>query len=370
MGDIIKGGFQIYDAIKNQQHSNTRTNADRYEAEKRESYQRIKEQTGWDINPEAMAAEEKKEVYGKSLQRADAWNNASGGFNKSAVTISNYFEDNDKNINDPRNPTRQLIIDNLNATQAFVDSKGDKTTQLAVLMWATNYTSDKIVVAKRLKKLDRDMEENPDFYAAYDVDERGNLTYNPEKHRQFVENKYSSYSEEQQSQGITRSEWESQYWQSFQEKQNEVIANNETLFAEQEAKRQAELQRQEAERKAAEERKSAIQKIAETKIDGYSFDETALSEAQKSILNDIAVMLNKYSDVKILIVGHTCEIGYKNINIKKGLKRAETGKEYLIEKGIATERISVDSKGETQPLAQNSSKENRKQNRRLEFVIQ
>ncbi|MDR1199395.1 MAG: OmpA family protein [Prevotellaceae bacterium] len=225
-----------------------------------------------------------------------------------------------------------------------------------------------------MKKLDRDMEENPDFYAAYDVDERGNLTYNPEKHRQFVENKYSSYSGKQQSQGITRSEWESQYWQSFQEKQNEVIATNETLFAEQEAKReaerQAELQRQEAERKAAEERKSAIQKISETKIDSYAFDETALSETQKSILNDIAVTFNKYSDVKILRIGHTCEIGYKNINLKKGMKRAEAGKEYLVEKGIATECIAVESKGETQPLLPNTSSENRKQNRRLEFVIQ
>lgn len=158
---------------------------------------------------------------------------------------------------------------------------------------------------------------------------------------------------------------------------NEVMNDNynanaeaERIKAEEEAKRQAELQRQEAERKAAEERKNAIQKLATTKIEVYDFDETALSPNQKSELDVVADILNRYSDIKVLIVGHTCNIGYKNINQKKGLKRAEASKEYLIEKGVVAERISVDSKGETQPFVQNVSSENRKQNRRIEFVIE
>lgn len=142
------------------------------------------------------------------------------------------------------------------------------------------------------------------------------------------------------------------------------------IKAEEEAKRQAELARQEAERKAAEERKNALQQLITTKINGYAFDETALSETQKSELGNVADILNKYSDVKVLMVGFTCNIGYKNINQKKGLKRAEAGKEYLIEKGVSAERISVDSKGETQPLVENTSSENRKQNRRIEFAIE
>ena len=138
--------------------------------------------------------------------------------------------------------------------------------------------------------------------------------------------------------------------------------------AEEEAIRKA--AEEEAIRKAAEERKNAIQKVAATKVNGYFFDETALSENQKSELDAVADVLNRYSDVKVLIIGHACKIGYKNINQKKGLKRAEAGKEYLIEKGIAAERISVDSKGETQPFVPNTSNEERKQNRRIEFVIE
>lgn len=140
--------------------------------------------------------------------------------------------------------------------------------------------------------------------------------------------------------------------------------------ATEEAKRQAELQRQEAERKAAEERKNTIQKLETTKIEVYSFDETALSGNQKLELDAIVDILNRYSDIKILIVGHTCDIGYKNVNQRKGLKRAEAAKEYLIEKGVSYERISIDSKAETQPLVPNTSNENRKQNRRIEFLIE
>jgi outer membrane protein OmpA-like peptidoglycan-associated protein len=148
------------------------------------------------------------------------------------------------------------------------------------------------------------------------------------------------------------------------------MAETERIKAEEEVKRQAELQKLQAEQKAAEERKNALQTLATAKVNGYAFDETTLSDTQKSELDKVVYILNKYLDVKVQIIGHTCEIGYKNINYKKGLKRAEAGRNYLVGKGIAEERIlPVDSKGETQPLVENTSTENRKQNRRIEFVI-
>jgi outer membrane protein OmpA-like peptidoglycan-associated protein len=251
----------------------------------------------------------------------------------------------------------------LNAAQTFVDLKGNETGQLAVLMWAANRIGDKIVVAKRLKGIDKDMAENPDFYAAYDLDDRGNLTYNAAKHREFVESKLVSYSEEQQNQGITPEEWEREYWQSFQEKQNEVITNNETQFAEQQAK-------QAAERKAAEARNNAIERIDATVLDHYLFDEVGLSENQKNTLDDITNLLNQYPDVKIHLTGHTCNIGYKSINLKKGLKRAEAAKEYLVNQGVNAERITVESKGEIDPILPNTSRENREQNRRITFIVE
>ena len=366
--DLVNKGSQVVKSFITQQNNNTRANADSYEADKKASYQRFKDQ-GYDIDPAKMAKEDRDRAYGSDLQKADAWDNAQGGFNKAAVEVFNY-KNNGKDTTDARNPSKQIIINNLHAAQSFIDLKGNPTAQATIALSAAYFTFNKIDAAKKLKNYDKGVKEDPDFYAAYDVDEKtGNLTFNPEKLRQYIESKYSSYSDEQQRQGVTKTEWENQYWTSLQKNQNGVSLNNSSILAEA-TKRQAELQRQQAEQKAAEERKDAIQKIEVTKIDGYLFDMTALSQSQKSSLDPIADVLNKYSDIKVLITGYTCNIGYKSINQKKGLKRAEAGKEYLIEKGIDSGRISTDSKGKTQPLVPNTSSENRKKNRRIEFVVE
>jgi outer membrane protein OmpA-like peptidoglycan-associated protein len=52
-----------------------------------------------------------------------------------------------------------------------------------------------------------------------------------------------------------------------------------------------------------------------------------------------------------------------------GLRRAEAAKAYLVEKGVAPERIQTVSKGKTEPLVPNSNEENRRKNRRVKIVI-
>ncbi len=116
--------------------------------------------------------------------------------------------------------------------------------------------------------------------------------------------------------------------------------------------------------KALEERKRAIQNISNSEIPVFAFDDTDITEPQKAALNEIAIVMDKYPDLTISIVGHTCKIGYKNINLKKGLKRAENAKAYLIEQGISENRISVDSKGETEPRSDINS-----ENRRIEITV-
>lgn len=81
------------------------------------------------------------------------------------------------------------------------------------------------------------------------------------------------------------------------------------------------------------------------------------------------MLLNKYSNLKIIRVGHTCDIGSEETNIRIGQQRAETIKTYLVSKGIAANRIQVTSKGEADPIAPNTSEENRRQNRRVEVIV-
>jgi outer membrane protein OmpA-like peptidoglycan-associated protein len=116
-------------------------------------------------------------------------------------------------------------------------------------------------------------------------------------------------------------------------------------------------------------RQQAIEKLETAKIEVYAFDEVILTAKQKSELNEIAKTLATYTDLNVCIIGHTCNIGAKHVNYRKGLKRAEAGKEYLIEKGINENRIIVDSKGDSEPLMPNTSNSNRQQNRRITFTV-
>lgn len=130
-----------------------------------------------------------------------------------------------------------------------------------------------------------------------------------------------------------------------------------------------ERERIEAERRAAEEKRLAIEKISNVVLCEYKFDVVELSDFQKQELDKVAGIMNKYNDVSILLTGHTCKIGYKNINQRKGLQRANAAKDYLVGKGVAGERIQTDSKGELEPIADSNTYEGRARNRRVELLI-
>lgn len=159
-----------------------------------------------------------------------------------------------------------------------------------------------------------------------------------------------------------------------------VASENNELYSEEYLKQQEEEARkikeaeerkkeEERKRKEAEERRIALEKLGSTSIPTYSFDNVDLAKEQMSQLDTIAEIMNKYDDIKLSIVGHTCKIGYKSINLKKGLKRAEQCKMYLVGKGIAENRIITDSKGELAPKYDNKTFLGRAQNRRVEISI-
>jgi len=69
------------------------------------------------------------------------------------------------------------------------------------------------------------------------------------------------------------------------------------------------------------------------------------------------------------ISGHTDNIGDANFNLVLSKKRAEALKNYLIFKGVDTNRLITFYFGETQPLIDNTTLEGRKKNRRVEMKI-
>jgi len=69
--------------------------------------------------------------------------------------------------------------------------------------------------------------------------------------------------------------------------------------------------------------------------------------------------------IKIVITGHTDNYGDPEQNLRYfGMKRAESLKAYMVGKGVPSEQIRCESKGQNEPIAPNDSRTNRAKNRR------
>lgn len=77
----------------------------------------------------------------------------------------------------------------------------------------------------------------------------------------------------------------------------------------------------------------------------------------------------KDTDETVSITGHTDDVGSDETNMRLGRARARHIKKILVKKGVAKDRISVDSKGESEPVADNDTDAGRRKNRRAELVL-
>ena len=81
-------------------------------------------------------------------------------------------------------------------------------------------------------------------------------------------------------------------------------------------------------------------------------------------------LLEDFPELRIKINGHTDSIGDDASNLQLSEARAKAVLEYLVQKGIAFERLRSEGFGETRPVADNESEEGRRLNRRTEFEVE
>jgi outer membrane protein OmpA-like peptidoglycan-associated protein len=86
-------------------------------------------------------------------------------------------------------------------------------------------------------------------------------------------------------------------------------------------------------------------------------------------LDELTNLLKKKITFKLLIDGHTDNVGAKAFNQKLSQGRADAVKKYLTDKGIDASRITAKGYGMTKPVAPNTTPEGRQKNRRVEFTI-
>ena len=101
----------------------------------------------------------------------------------------------------------------------------------------------------------------------------------------------------------------------------------------------------------------------------FAFNSAELTSSAKTNLDKLATVLINNPDTNINIYGHTDNKGTAQVNQKISENRANSVKNYLISKGIASSRMITMGRGFSEPIASNDTDAGRAQNRRVEFAI-
>lgn len=101
----------------------------------------------------------------------------------------------------------------------------------------------------------------------------------------------------------------------------------------------------------------------------FDFDKAVIKPEGKSKLDDISNKVRGINLEVVIAIGHADSIGSDAYNQRLSVRRSESVKAYLVSKGIEPNRVYTEGKGEKQPVANNSTKDGRAKNRRVELEV-
>lgn len=94
-----------------------------------------------------------------------------------------------------------------------------------------------------------------------------------------------------------------------------------------------------------------------------------LPEGELATLDAVAELLIKHKELSARIEGHTDSAGADQANLALSQKRADAAKQALVDRGVESRRLSAEGRGESHPIADNSTAEGRRMNRRVEIYV-
>ncbi len=99
----------------------------------------------------------------------------------------------------------------------------------------------------------------------------------------------------------------------------------------------------------------------------FDFDKAVIKDEFIPVLEKAKMILNEDPAAAFTISGHTCNIGTDAYNQKLSERRAAAVKGWLVDNGIAAQRLDAAGYGESAPKYDNNTQEGRKLNRRVEI---
>jgi outer membrane protein OmpA-like peptidoglycan-associated protein len=98
----------------------------------------------------------------------------------------------------------------------------------------------------------------------------------------------------------------------------------------------------------------------------YKFDPDA---GIGTYADELKAYLEAHPGTEVNITGHTDDTGSEATNLRFGKSRARSVQKFFVGKGIPSSRLKVFSKGESEPVGDNTTEEGRALNRRIHVVI-
>ena len=113
----------------------------------------------------------------------------------------------------------------------------------------------------------------------------------------------------------------------------------------------------------------AVEKITLDTDTYFDFDKAELKPDGERKLDVIASRLKELKLEVMVAVGHADAIGTAEYNENLSRRRAESVKMFFESRGFPADRIHIDGKGESQPVASNATRDGRAKNRRVEVEV-
>ncbi|MCC6072830.1 OmpA family protein [Massilia sp. MAHUQ-52] len=89
----------------------------------------------------------------------------------------------------------------------------------------------------------------------------------------------------------------------------------------------------------------------------------------RPVLERFAQTLNENPAASVTIIGHTDSVGDDSVNQPLSVDRAANTRNYLAQRGVASNRIAIEGRGEREPIASNDDASGRARNRRVEIYV-
>ncbi len=101
----------------------------------------------------------------------------------------------------------------------------------------------------------------------------------------------------------------------------------------------------------------------------FDFGKATIRKESNKVLDDAIKVLKQYGELRMMISGHTDNVGDPAKNIELSQQRAASVKEYMVGKGIDAGRLETRGAGPNEPVADNATDKGRQENRRIEFKL-